>query len=245
MVNEILLLSGNDIPFIEAELIIHQPRVKEIALMGEEDFFAGAQFLTFSKNQLEEEDKKDLDNKSDFDIFMSVMCSQSKMRYKNAVIMLFTLLFPEYQVNFTTDNIILISQDHSARINKINYDVFKNIINAIFELDAFRAANGDYAPIDKRAARIAEKLKKHKEKIAKKNGENKVSILSRYSSILSVGLNIDLNTIMNYTVFQLMDSFKRYQKKQDFDMYVKSRLAGAQDLEEVEHWMGEIHPTLI
>jgi hypothetical protein len=29
--------------------------------------------------------------------------------------------------------------------------------------------------------------------------------------------------------------------KQDFDLYIKASLAGAQDLEQVENWMGDIY----
>ena len=50
--NDLLFLSGNDIPFIEAQLIIHQPTIKEIGLIGEEVFFTGCQLLNFSKNLL-------------------------------------------------------------------------------------------------------------------------------------------------------------------------------------------------
>lgn len=32
--DELLLLSGNDIPFIEAQITIHQPTLKEIAYIG-------------------------------------------------------------------------------------------------------------------------------------------------------------------------------------------------------------------
>ena len=41
MDNELLLLSNNDIPFVEAQINIHQPRIKEIAMIGEESFFSG------------------------------------------------------------------------------------------------------------------------------------------------------------------------------------------------------------
>jgi hypothetical protein len=41
MENELLYLSGNDIPFEKARLIIHQPTVKEIAYIGEKNFFTG------------------------------------------------------------------------------------------------------------------------------------------------------------------------------------------------------------
>ena len=50
MDNELLLLSGNDIPFIEAQVTIHQPTIKEIAYIGEEAFFTGCELINFSKN---------------------------------------------------------------------------------------------------------------------------------------------------------------------------------------------------
>ena len=34
MKNELLYISGNDIPFEEARLILHQPTIKEIAFIG-------------------------------------------------------------------------------------------------------------------------------------------------------------------------------------------------------------------
>ena len=41
MLNDLLLLSGNDIPFTGAQLTIHQPTIKEIAYVGEENFYTG------------------------------------------------------------------------------------------------------------------------------------------------------------------------------------------------------------
>jgi hypothetical protein len=49
MLNKLLLISGNDIPFVEAGISIHQPTLKEIAYIGEEAFFSGCEFLNFSK----------------------------------------------------------------------------------------------------------------------------------------------------------------------------------------------------
>ena len=47
-----------------------------------------------------------------------------------------------------------------------------------------------------------------------------------------------MNELMNYTIYQIKDEFKRFQLKQGYDIYLKAKLAGAQDLEEVENWMG-------
>ena len=45
MLDSLLLLSGNDIPFIEANLTIHNPTLKEIGYVGEENFLNGYQLL--------------------------------------------------------------------------------------------------------------------------------------------------------------------------------------------------------
>ena len=68
MINELLLISGNDIPFPEAQLTIHQPTIHEIAYIGEENFYTGCEFLRLSKDNLSDEDKIHLENYSNFDI---------------------------------------------------------------------------------------------------------------------------------------------------------------------------------
>ena len=50
MIDELLLLSGNDIPFPEARLTIHQPRLKEIAYITEPRFWFGCELLKFDKS---------------------------------------------------------------------------------------------------------------------------------------------------------------------------------------------------
>lgn len=246
MNNELLLINGSDIPFVEAQLTIHTPTLKEIGLIGEENFFAGCQFLNFSKDKLSEQDKVGLENKSDFEIFMSIMCSKEKMQYKESVRLLFSLLFPNYQIKFTPEVILLASKDNSARIDSQNFDVFKDILNSMFCLNESESVEHDYDPIDDRAAKIVNKLKKrHQEKIAQSQGTlKKVAIFSRYISILGVGLHMDINTLNNYTVFQIKDQMKRFQKNIKYNNYVDSILAGADPdkMEEIDNWMEDIHP---
>ena len=101
MINELLLLSNNDIPLPEARLVIHVPTLKEIALIGEKSFNIGCQFLNFSKESLSDEDKSRLVDKTDFEVFMSVMNSTDKIQYKTDTMMVLTLLFPDYFCSFT------------------------------------------------------------------------------------------------------------------------------------------------
>ena len=73
MLNNLLLLAGNDIPFPQAQVTIHQPTIKEIGYIGEEMFFTGIEYLKFSKDILTEEDRINLEQYDDFDILMSMV----------------------------------------------------------------------------------------------------------------------------------------------------------------------------
>ena len=245
MIDNLLLLSGNDIPFPEAQLVIHQPTLKEIAYIGEKSFFSGCELLNFSKETLSSKDRVNLENKTDFDIIMSIMLENSPEAKLSQidVLLLLTLLFPNY--NFKIDNksfqILLIQGDEIKKINNKNFPQFQNIIREIFCL---KNKEDDYSPKGDLSKRITDKLKEREKKLAKlknDNNNNAVSILSRYASILAVGEQKDLNLLMNYTVYQLFDEWERYCLKMNFDAYMKAKMFGAKDLEEVENWMKDIH----
>lgn len=242
MLDELLLLSGNDIPFFKARISVHQPTLKEIGYIGENEFHIGSHFLIFSKDNLPEKDKEGLENQSDFDIFMSVMNSRDKARHKTDALLVLALLFPTAKIKIEKDKILLQLENFSSSINNNNFSDFKQIINEIFCLKTSEE-DKEYNPADELAAKIAEKIKKGKAKRShKEEGIENLSIYSKYISILSVGLQKNINELLNYTVYQLRYEFKRFQLKQNFDVYVQAKLAGAQDLEEVTDWMEDVHP---
>lgn len=244
-INTLLLLSKNDIPFTEAQVNIHQPTIREISLIGEESFRFGCQILTFSKDLLPYEDKINLGDKTDFDIFMSAIGDKKEPLLKNTAFLLLTLLFPNYNISFHKDRIELLRTDdfHRAIIDSENFPAFREILTEMFVLK-HAGSKEEYNPADKVAARIAAKLNKRKEILAQKSGASleNIEIFSQYVSILAIGEQKDMNALMEYTVFQLEDEFTRFRKKQDFDYYVQAKMAGAENLEEVDNWMDNIHP---
>ena len=242
-IDPLLLQTGEDIPFSQARVTIHQPRLKEISYIGEVNFHIGSRFLLFDKNQLSSEDNLDLDNQSNFNIFMSVMNSyDTKAIHKTDALMVLTLLFPEAKFKIENDKILLQLENFSSSINETNFQEFQSILAQMFCLD--KEQEDEFNPEDALAKRIADKIKKGKEKaLAKKKGEqniDNVSLYGKYISILSVGLGKDKNLLKEYTVPQIRDEFERYVLKQNFDSYFKAKLAGAQDLEEVKHWMEDL-----
>ena len=244
MKNSLLYLSKNNIPFKEAQVNIHQPTINEISLIGEESFHIGCQFLIFSSDKLVDKDKLNLGNKTDFEIFMSIMNGKDKTEYVNCAKMVLLLLFPDYNITFTEKEIVLQNATGVGRINNFNYDAFKEIVINMFKLNESGEGGEAYNPADAYAAKIAEKFKKRQQQLAKQKGESveSIAIFERYISILTVGEQKDRNQLMELTVPQLKDEFKRYRLKLDFDHYIQYKLAGAQNLDnDIEDWMKDFH----
>lgn len=239
--DELLLLSGNDIPFRMGRCSIHQPRLNEIAYIGEEAFHIGSRFLLFDKDNLQMQDKSGLDNQNNFNIFMSVMNSAESAKHKTDAMLVLTLMFPKAKVKINKDKILLQQENIESSVNEYNFDEFQDIVRQMFCLNSMSGESGQYNPADALANKIAEKFKKRQQKLAGMKENQKVNIFSRYASILAVGLQKDLNEIMQYTVYQVMDEFERFKLKQDFDVYVQAKMAGAKDMEEVKNWMEDIH----
>ena len=243
--DNLILLSGNEIPFPECQTAVHQPTIREIAYIGEETFFTGCEILNFSKNLLAEEDKKDLEDKTNFDILIAILREQNAVMQKNrnCVELVLALMFPLYEVWINNDHILCKGNEHEFIINNDNFEGLKSIINSML---AYRKeTSSELNPSGEMAKRIANKLKKRHQKLSEtkeaKSEGNKIDILGRYISILAVGLQKDINGLFNYTIYQLFDEFKRYELKMSNDIYIQACMAGAQDLKEVEDWMKNIH----
>ena len=78
------LMCGTDYPVPECQLAIHQPRIKEIALIGESDFFSGVQCLCLNKSMFVK-DESLLANTNNFQIFMTIMSEKEAADKKFAV----------------------------------------------------------------------------------------------------------------------------------------------------------------
>ena len=173
MLNKLLLNSGNDIPFEEANLIIHPPKIKEIAYIGEKSLWHGVEFLNFSKDFLENK-TSDLTSISDFEILMSIINNDSvEMKiHLTQMELVLAIIFPFYKINITPRSIFL-TEDHDGEkehhiIDQNNFDEFKKYIRAIFCLDQLKGNKGEreYNPRGVKAAALAEKFKARRKKIA-------------------------------------------------------------------------------
>ena len=247
MIDPFILNSKIDIPFVGAQVSVHQPSLEEIAYIGGQDvLFPGCELLRISKDILNENDKVDLENITNFDILMQIISMPSPELKKpiESAKMVLEILFPQYEVEWKPPfEISLTKEFFKTAINRNNYDELRDIFSEIFCLNRGGETH-DYNPSGELSRRIVEKLKERQKKLAEIRGNSeKSSIFDRYMSILSVGLQKNKNELIKYSVYQLFDEFERYQAKVAYDIYVQAKMAGAKDIEDVDNWMKDLHQS--
>ena len=253
--NATALIAGIDIPIPDLQTTIHQPKIKEIALIGEEEYFFGVQMFCFNKDIIvaknqENEAIRGLSNMNDFQIFMALISEKdekSSIDKKSLILSILTLFFPDYVVQFSPlGNGLFFNNpntQHNFMINDTNFEVLKKNIQEISGLN--NTTGGQHAgfnPKGERAAKIAAKLMAARAKTMQAKGEKNSSILSRYVSILTVGLeSMSLTDCLDLTVYQLYDLIERYSLYIGWDLDIKSRLAGGKPDSKPDDWMKNIH----
>ena len=241
MDTRLALMCGIDYPVPECQLVIHQPKISEIAYIGEADFFTGIQCLCLNKSMFVK-DESLLANTNNFQIFMTIMSEKETVDKKFAVQQVCTLLFPKHKVLMTPRTVLLNGEGSSIQIDEQNFEYLQEAITNICCLKTGPMDQHSFNPANQKAREIAEKLMRGRQRVAAEKGTNNTSIFSQYLSILTVGLgSMSLQDAMNLTMFQLYDLVERYMLYINWDMDVRCRLAGGKPESQPDNWMKNIH----
>ena len=212
-------MTGVDIPIPEFQLVIHQPSIKEISMMGERDFFIALQFLCLSKTAYIK-DEIILRQVTNFQIFMTVLNDKEavqqmnlKIDLKECIIQLLTLLLGDYKIFFTPQSIILTKKldeenTQTIIIDDSNFQVLQDVIKAVFCVNTnFLGDQGTFNPKGKKAQEIAEKIMRGRQRVAAQKGDSNESVFIRYLSVLSIGMPMDLRSVISSMTDCLSSSF--------------------------------------
>ena len=236
------LMTGIDIPYPPLQLVLHSPKIKEIAFMGEEKFFTAMQYLCIDKKTVVQ-DETVLSNLSNFQVLMKVLEQKEEKDKKLVIQTLLMLLFPKEQIMIMPRSINIVADEKVIMIDDSNFDEFQNVIKQVLCVsNIFQGKNIVYNPKGKKAEEIAKKLARGRQRVAaqKADGDNE-SILTRYLSILRVGANIPLSESIEYNLFQLFDQVERYNAYVEWDTDLRVRLAGGSPDKQVESWMRNLY----
>ena len=133
------------------------------------------------------------------------------------------------------------SPDHSITIDENNFDDFQDVLRLVFCSKNGPMDQQSFNPQGSKAQEIAQKLMRGRDRIAKEKGGSNSSVLSQYVSILSIGLGISVLDLINLTMFQIYDLIERYGLYMDWDIDLRSRLAGSKPDKNPENWMKNLH----
>lgn len=234
------LMTGVDLPIPELQLVLHQPTIKEISMIGEQTFFTGIQMLCIKK-ELYIQNEQYLSQINNFQLFMSIINEKQVAEKKQCVEQVLTLLFPQYSVFFTPRSLIVKVNEENIMIDEGNFESLQQVLAECFCLKG--SGQEQYNPQSAKAKEIAQKLMKARQKVAAlKAEEQKGSVFSQYLSVLTVGIgSMSLDDCLNLTMYQLYDLIERYSLYINWDLDIRSRLAGAKGEKPVENWMKQIH----
>lgn len=191
-----LYLSGQDVPIPECNIVVHQPTIKQIVMFKESHFLAGVGILAHAKENANRvrENNSSAYQFSDFQILLAVITQDSDIN--SSVDSLFQLIFPQYKVVITNEEIYFYDGERRAgMVHERNYDAFINTIDKLFTLPSDRKK--EYNPANEKARKIAEKFKARDEILAKKKGreDGSPSLFGTYVSVLSIGMHLDMNIL--------------------------------------------------
>lgn len=246
-----LYLSGCPVLVPQCNIAIVQPKVKDIILFGETDFFVSAQMLGDISKFVKpvKEGNSELSHRNDFQIFLEIMRTPGTGALEN-VKKFFDLCCPDLKVQYKRNSIDFIANDAIVgRINQMTYHFFCRTVSELFlPHQEEEEVEYNYDKNNAAAVRLAEKIKRNRERLKKAMGQDEsqthVSVFGLYASILAIGCNNSIQMYFDYTPFQLYDAFERYMAKQQSDLFTQISMvpfADTSDQEPPESWMRNLY----
>lgn len=222
-----LYLSGGQVRIQSCGIFVVQPKIRDIEQFGEEDFMAAVTLFSDIHSFAENIRTGDsvLKDMPDFQILIEVL-RDTKSPTRRLFNVLAQLCFPTLSFSLGKNSIDFKSEEDVivGLLNPFNYDDFAATIDELFLPKKKQDVEYHIDENNKLSRQLLAKIKRNRERLEKamsnkEGGNEKISIFALYTSILSVGMRIDINVLYGYTPFQLYDAFERYMLKQSNDKF--------------------------
>jgi len=255
-IDKLTLVAGADIPVLELKANIHQPTIREIAVLGEEKFYIGMGLFSINaksvikglsisipEDRIEEFEsvKNAISTLSDFELLLQVLNEESEAL--SSFEMVLSIVLPNYTFSIEERIILGFNRKDSKQsivITEENYPALKEALDVALCLKSVKKE--EFNTIDERAKAIADKIKKARERVRIAKGENleKTYILANYISSLGIGSNaLNIINAVDLTVYQLFNQMERYGLYTQNEYSVKAAMAGAKGVEMID-WLKNI-----
>ena len=232
-----LYLSGNQVLVKDCGIFITPPTIKQICFVGEESFLTSAQLIGKSSTFFDKVREGDTNLRDYQDLQILLILLDEQVEFKKEMEDFFFLICPDYKVKFDRSSIKFVDPEDEevvrGMLTPFNFSSFQNVVREL--LSPPGQQEQEFNPANETARKIAEKIKKARERKNKQAVQKQnISVFGTYISILSVGMNVDINILFSYTPFQLYDSFSRYWLKVRYDFYQKISTTPMMDTSKLE-----------
>lgn len=253
-------LAGVDVPIPEMQVSFHQPTLKEIALVGEDNFFRAVQtfkacdptkFREIMINGLEgeelavQEQTLRMNYQTPWSIFNFQLENDSsiEMSFK----MFLVLAFPTMtNVSFIRNpNIIQLTFNENEKVRVVilqenNFKFLHEVILFLFDTETEDDKKSGLNPIGEQAERIAEKIRIAQEKRNPSgkdaNNPENTSIIGTMASILSSSDGISLKEVLDLTFPQLIIQMNRTTLLRSYSTQITLGAFGGLDVDDIVEW---------
>lgn len=258
-IDRLTLISGRPIPCPGLRASVYQPKLSEIALLGEREFYSyisvfkitAEDILNTLSGQELEAVKTQLSFYTDFQTILEMQ--RKDQRFEIGLTTILMMLLPQYNRIEYQERFILMntspsdsqakSKNASLVIDDKKWTMLVEIASTIFCLDYSDSDEDTYNPASEEAKRIAEKLKKRHSLLnsQKNSNEDRKDILANLVSCLAVESKMSIEQVLDYTIYQFLNQVRRYNLQENYNNAISSLLAGAskEDVEIVD-WRKEL-----
>lgn len=235
MVDELQLITGIDFPVEELGLTLRQPKVKEIAMLGEQNYFVALQLFRMTKESLKIENPE----LTNWMIFQEALGQKIEgITNTRTLVTNFLQLFVIQHLTLGPRSIIIDTPEGLTNIEPEQFDIFQKIVCTVGGESLLVPSEEQFRPKNKRAAEIAEKMKKARKRIAAQKPQPKgEDFLARYIKAVAVVTANSLEAVTNMTIIQLNEIMQKYLAWESYDLDIRSRLAGAKGDDKLTHWI--------
>lgn len=230
---------------------IHQLKLKEIAVIGEQKYNEYLSVISFNKSSLsipidDEKQKEEIDKLTDFQIilflclqdenFRNILLKSLKFFFKKEVYFdnqIGFFVFGKVKITKKKINIKKIIKPQKLQKKKCKYkkviteNKFNEIKNVIKQSNCLRELEKEeeIKPGNERAKKFIEMLKLKKQNAPKTNDINLISIISSIAWRSHIGIN----SVWDLTIYQLYDAFYRLDVIDNYDKTLTGIYAGTID----------------
>lgn len=240
-IDSLELLKGNPIIVGEYICLIYPINIGEIAKIGTQKFFRYLNLLTFSQEDVNEALKEmGINSEEQITPFQFIVMSSRFEDFSLEIKQAFSTFIREKVEILLDESVIAIGGETSEvrYLTEENFSQFQQILILQNNLEKSKNEDRLNKPSNAIAERIIQKIKKNQKK---STGDDLVEFADLVSCLAARGNGINIFNVWDLNYYSFNDQFQRVKMIEEYDMNVRSILAGADPKKvELKHWIRSI-----